>query len=361
MKNKFYPELPHNNLPILPPTFNFDDVEILKKVNTANIALTRLSGEAKSIPNRHLLIEPLSFREAVASSEIENIHTTFNEAIQVTYLEESELKIEQKETKNYREALLKGYNLVTAKEFLNTNSFITIQSILEPSKPGIRKISGIKIQNKNSGKIVYTPPEGEDLIRKLLKNYEDYFNDSSDKIDPLIKMAVLHYQFEAIHPFLDGNGRTGRILMVLYLCMVKRLELPILFLSGYINQNKNEYYNLLRGVTQKDNWKEWIIYILNAVESQSINTTKSVISIRELMQKYRLEIKDKTKIYSADLIEYLFSSPFYNQKTLQTSLGISRNTTSKYFSELERLYLIQSYKYKNDKIYYSPEFQSLLK
>jgi Fic family protein len=201
MKNKFYPELPHNNLPILPPTFNFDDVEILKKVNTANIALTRLSGEAKSIPNRHLLIEPLSFREAVASSEIENIHTTFNEAIQVTYLEESELKIEQKETKNYREALLKGYNLVTAKEFLNTNS----------------------------------------------------------------------------------------------------------------------------------------------------------------LQKYRLEIKDKTKIYSADLIEYLFSSPFYNQKTLQTSLGISRNTTSKYFSELERLYLIQSYKYKNDKIYYSPEFQSLLK
>lgn len=253
--NNFNPEQPYNALPQLPPSFNFDDVEILKKVNNANIALARLSGEAKSIPNRHLLIEPLSFREAVASSEIENIHTTFNDAIQATYIDESELKIEQKEIKNYREALLKGYRLVIEQEFLNTNSFITIQSILEPTKPDIRKIPGTKIQNRSTGEILFTPPEGEDLIRKLLKNFEDYFNDTADEIDPLIKMAVMHYQFEAIHPFLDGNGRTGRILMVLYLCMVKRLELPILFISGYINQHKNDYFSLLSEVTHKENWK----------------------------------------------------------------------------------------------------------
>ncbi len=155
--NNFNPEQPYNDLPILPPSFNFDDVEILKKVNNANIALARLSGEAKSIPNRQVLIEPLSFREAVASSEIENINTTFNDAIEATYLEESELKIEQKETKNYREALLKGYGLVIDQEFLNTNSFISIQSILEPTKPGIRKIPGTKIQNRSTGEILFTP------------------------------------------------------------------------------------------------------------------------------------------------------------------------------------------------------------
>lgn len=361
MKNNFNPNEPYNNLSLLPPSFNFDEVEILKKVNSANIALARLSGEAKSIPNRHVLIEPLSFREAVASSEIENIHTTFNDAIQATYLEESDLKIEQKETKYYREALLKGYRLVIEQEFLNTNSFITIQSILEPSKPGIRKISGTKIQNKNTGTILFTPPEGVDLIRNLLKNFEDYFNNSSDEVDPLIKLAVMHYQFEAIHPFLDGNGRTGRILMVLYLCMLKRLELPILFISGYINQNKNDYYRLLREVTQKENWKEWVIYILKAVESQSIATTKSVIGIRELIQKYRLVIQSKSSIYSAELVEYLFSYPFYSQKTMQSALGISRNTASKYFTELERIDLIKSRKYKNDKIYFLPEFHNLLR
>jgi len=361
MLKKYHPEQPYNELPILPPSFNFDDIEILKKVNNTNIALARLSGEAKSIPNRRVLIEPLSFREAVASSEIENIHTTFNDAIQATYLDESELKIEQKETKNYRDALLKGYRLVIEQEFLNTNSFITIQSILEPSKQGIRKIPGTKIQNRSTGEILFTPPEGEDLIRKLLKNFEDYFNSISTEVDPLIKMSVMHYQFEAIHPFLDGNGRTGRILMVLYLCLVKRLELPILFISGYINQHKNDYYRLLREVTQKGNWKEWIIYILNAVESQSIATTNSVIGIRELIHKYRLVIQSKSKIYTAELVEYLFSFPFYSQKTMQSSLGVSRNTASKYFAELERIDLIKSQKYKNDKIYYLPEFHNLLK
>lgn len=352
---------PYNELPLLPPKFNFDDVEILKKVNKANIALSRLSGEAKSIPNRKVLIEPLTFREAVASSAIENIHTTIDEAFQVTYLDEADLKIEQKETKHYREALLDGYRLVREQGFLNTNSFITIQSILEPTKPGIRKVPGIRIENNKTKEILFTPPEGEEKIRILLKNFEDYFNDTTDDVDPLIKMAVMHYQFEAIHPFLDGNGRTGRILMVLYLCLVERLELPILFISGYINNNKSEYYHLLREVTIKENWKDWVMYILNAVESQSLATTRSVVGIRELISKYRQVIQDKTKIYSAELVEYLFSYPFYSQKTLQSALNISRNTASKYFSELERIGVVKSEKYKNDKVYFCPEFHQLLR
>jgi Fic family protein len=356
----FNPNKPFNELPLLPPNFNFDEIEILKKVVKANIALSRLSGEAKSIPDRKVLIEPLSFREAVASSEIENIQTTLNEALQASYLDEADLKIEQKETKNYREALLKGYRLILENGFLNTNSFITIQSILEPTKPGIRKIPGTHIENKKTKEILFTPPDGEENIRRLLKNFEDYFNNQDNEVDPLIKVAVMHYQFESIHPFLDGNGRTGRILMVLYLCLVQRLELPILFISGYINDHKSDYYKLLREVTQNGNWKDWIMYILNAVESQSLATTKSVVGIRELMAKYRLVINAKTKIYSAELVEYLFSYPFYSQKTMQTSLGVSRNTSSKYFAKLERIGIIKSEKYKNDKIYFVPEFHQLL-
>ena len=350
-------------MPLLPPDFNFDDIEILKKVNKANIALSRLSGEAKSIPNRHVLIEPLSFREAVASSEIENIHTTVDEAFQATYFIEQELKKEQKETKYYREALLSGYNQLKKYGFLNTNSFVDIQSHIVPDKPGIRKVPGIKIQNHTTKEILFTPPEGENLIRQLLANFEKYFNDFDDDVDTLIKMAVLHYQFESIHPFLDGNGRTGRILMVLHLCLAKRLELPILYISGFINQYRSDYYKLLRDVTLNGNWKEWVLFILDAVEEQSIKTTRSVTDIRDLMKKYREVIQQKLpKIYTAELVEYLFSHPFYSQSSMQEKLNIaSRNTASKYFSELIGAGILKEQKYKNDKVYFCPEFQQLLK
>lgn len=358
----FDPNKPYNELPFLPPKFDFDDIDILKKVNTANIALSKLSGEAKSIPNREVLIEPLTFREAVASSEIENIHTTIEEAFESSYVDEIDLKKEQKETKNYRKALLEGYEIIKKNNFLVTNSYIEIQAYLEPSKPGIRKIPGIKIVNKINNNIIFIPPEGEKLILDLLKNYEDYFNNFNDDVDALIKMAVLHYQFESIHPFLDGNGRTGRILMVLYLCLAKRLELPILYISGYINKNKNEYYRLLREVTTNQNWKEWVLYILKAVETQSTETTKSVEGIRELMKKYRELIhQKKPKLKNMELVEYLFSFPFYSQSTIQNKLGVTRKTASKYFNELKEIGIIEEKKYKNEKVYFCPEFHELLK
>ena len=359
----FDPLQPYNELPHLPPNFNFDDVEILKKVNRANIALSRLSGEAKSIPNREVLIEPLSLREAVASSEIENIHSTLEEAFQVTFFDQMELKKEQKETKNYRDALTAGYKLLNDRGFLNTNSFETIQAILEPDKVGIRKIPGVQIKNISTGEVLYTPPVGEDLIRTLLKNFEDYFNTFDDNVDALIKMAVLHYQFESIHPFLDGNGRTGRMLMVLHLCLSKRLELPILFISGYINSHRSDYYRLLRQITRDNNWREWILYILDAVEEQSIKSTTSVTGIRNLMQEYRNKIStDLPKTYSAELVEYLFSYPYYTQSAMQQKLNItSRNTASKYFSELQTVGILKEEKYKKEKIYYCPAFHELLK
>ena len=358
----FDPNKPYNDLPQLPPDFKFDDIEILKKVNRANIAISRLSGEAKSIPNREVLIEPLTFREAVASSEIENINTTIEEAFQSSYINEADLKNEQKETKYYRQSLLNGFNEIKSRGFLNTNSFIAIQSHLEPTKPGIRKIPGVSIKNSLTGEVLYTPPEGENLIRSLLANFENYFNDFSDDIDPLIKMAVLHYQFESIHPFLDGNGRTGRILMVLHLCIAKRLELPILFISGYINRHRSDYYKLLRNITASNNWKEWILFILDAVEVQSVKTTQSVVGIRELMINYREILSNKLPgIYTAELVEYLFSYPYYSQKSMQSVLNISRNTSSKYFSELVKIGILTEKKYKNDKVYFCADFHELLK
>ena len=362
MAKDFDPNKPFNQLPSLPPDFSFDDVEILKKVNRANIALSKLSGIAMAIPNRKLLIEPLSVREAVASSGIENINTTVEEVFQASLFDESRITKAQKETLHYRDALLSGYEMLNQKGFLNTNSFLKIHSILEPDKKGIRRITGVKIINHATNTVLYTPPDGESLIRDLLKNFEDYFNAPDDDVDSLIKVAVCHYQFESIHPFLDGNGRVGRILMVLQLILAKRLELPILFLSGYINQNRAEYYRLLRDVTIKGNWKAWVKYILTAIETQSLETTSTVIKIRDLMQNYREKIKSKLpKIYTADLVEFIFTYPFYNQKIMMESLSISRKTSALYFSLLEENGFVVSMKVGRDVVYYSPKFIKLLK
>jgi Fic family protein len=353
---------PFNQLPSLPPDFSFDDVDILKKVNRANIALSKLSGIAMAIPNRKLLIEPLTVREAVASSGIENINTTVEEVFQASLFDESRITKAQKETLYYRDALLSGYDMLNQKGFLNTNSFIKIHSVLEPGKKGIRKVPGVKIINHANNETLYTPPDGESTIRNLLKNFEDYYNSPDDDVDSLIKVAVCHYQFESIHPFLDGNGRVGRILMVLQLILAKRLELPILFISGYINKNRSEYYRLLREVTIKGNWKAWVNYILTAIEIQSLETTSTVFKIRDLMQKYREIIKLKLpKIYSADLIEYLFSYPFYNQKNFAEAMNLSRNTTSSYFSKLQEIKLLKSIKLGREYIYFCNEFLELLK
>lgn len=357
----FDPLKPYNSLPQLPPNFNFDDIAILKKLNKANIALSRLEAGSFAIPNRTLLLEPLSVREAVASSGIENINTTVAEVFQAELFPEREITKEQKETLHYRDALRVGYQLIHKHTFLHTNGFLEIQGILEPNKKGIRKLPGTSIKNSVTGEVLYTPPEGEVLIRDFLKNYEEYYNNFSDDIDPLLKMAVLHYQFEAIHPFYDGNGRTGRILMVLYLILAKKMELPILFISGYINKNRSEYYRLLREVTSQENWRDWILFILNAVESQASETHITVKKIRDLQEQYKNTMKEKLpKIYSADLVEFLFANPFYNQEQLSKKVGVHPNTAAKYLNFLLVEKFLESFKHKKAKIYFNPEFLKLL-
>lgn len=320
-----------------------------------------MEGSSLAIPNRNLLIEPLSVREAVASSGIENINTTVAEIFQAELFPDKTQSKAQKETLYYKDALLVGFALIQTQGFLHTNSFLEIQKILEPNKAGIRKLPGTSIMNTSTGEVLYTPSEGEDIIRRLLKNYEMYFNNFSDDVDPLIKLAILHYQFEAIHPFNDGNGRTGRILMVLYLILAKRLELPILFISGYINQHRSDYYRLLNAVTTEENWKEWIMFILNAVETQASETAMTVNQIKKMHSEYKKTIKNKLpKIYTAELVDYLLANPFYSQQRLSQVVGKERKTSAKYLNILFEENLIQAFRFKREKIYFCPELLKLL-
>ena len=357
----FDPTTPFNELPHIPPEITFDDVDILKKVNKANIALSNLNGASLAVPNIKLLIEPLTVREAVASSGIENINTTVADVFRAELFPIETVSHAQKETLHYREALLYGFKTINDRGFLNTNSFIEIQNYLEPNKPGIRKLPGTKIQNQITGDVLYAPPDGEDLIRKLLANYEQYYNDGSDDVDPLIKNAILHYQFEAIHPFYDGNGRTGRILMVLHLILSKRLLLPVLFISGYLHKNRTDYYNLLRGVTAENNWKDWILFVLNAIEEQSKSTMKTINIILIMHNDYTERIKKESQpVYSADLVNYLFSAAFYTQENLSKKIDVHVNTAAKYLNVLEQAGLLKSIRIKREKVYFIEGFIEIL-
>lgn len=356
----FDPQKPYNELPLLPPVAYFDDVALLKLVNKANNSLYELKGTAKVLPDGGvILISPLSIREAVASSGIENINTTISEALKAEVIYEKEERFgAEKEILKYRDALKEGYVFLVENGFLHTNSYLKIQAVLEPNKQGIRRLPGTKIQNDRTKEIVYTPPEGHDIIAEKLKNFDQYFNDKTgfDDVDPLVRMAIMHYQFESIHPFLDGNGRTGRILMILYLVMTERLELPILFLSKYILENRDEYYRRLRRVTTHNEWKEWVSYILEGVYRQADETKENILKIKSLMDEYKSIAGQNSFMISPQMMEYLFSNPFYLQKRLSEALGVHRNTAAKYFQDLEKVGVVRKFKYKQRYVYYNEKF-----
>ncbi len=357
---KFDSYTPFNDLPLLPPKYDFDQIEILKRVNTSNIALSNLNALSTKIPNPWLLMQPLLVRESVASSGIENINTTVLEVFEA----EVQLEIKRhgpvKEVLRYREAMLKGLEYVTHNGFLSTNHIVDIQAIIEPSKPGIRKIQGTRIINSTTKEVLYTPPDGEKRLRNFLANLEQYINRHDDDIDPLIKMAVLHYQFESIHPFLDGNGRVGRIIMILHLILTKRLKLPVLFLSGYIEKHKSDYYKLLQQ-TRSGDFGAFILYILQAVEEQANVTASTVQAIEELMTRAEATIKREFPSQGHDLTLCIFSRPFLTIDYVQTSLSLSaRQTASKYLSQLTDMKFLQQKKVGRNKLFYCPPFLKLL-
>ncbi|MDP2642543.1 MAG: Fic/DOC family N-terminal domain-containing protein [Candidatus Peregrinibacteria bacterium] len=355
----FNPKKPNNQLPLLPTDFNYDNVAILKQVNLSNIALAKVNALAGRLPDSILLVSPLLVRESVASSQIENINTTVFEVFEAEVMSEKK-KGPAKEVLNYRDAIFAGLDLVKKRGILTTNDFVKIQSIVEPNKHGIRKL-GVKIMNDLTKEILYTPPEGETHIRDFLANVEEFINKDDDGIDPLVKSAVFHYQFESIHPFLDGNGRVGRILIILYLIMAKRLDLPVLFLSGYIMKHKKSYYECLHKANSKGDLLDVIMFMLRAIEEQAEATVITIQKIEVLMNKFKSVLAKKTVFYSHELIQLLFSKPFMTIDYLQGNMGFSaRQTASKYLTEMVKLGLFQSKKIGKSKFFYSKEFLKLL-
>ena len=266
--------------------YNLKTPKILDALNEASRSLAELKGFANSIPNQHILINAITINEAKDSSAIENIVTSHDSIYKV--LTESDFKEDAaKEVVDYRSAIWRGYSLIKEKGFISTNVLIELQSMIEPNKTGIRKTPGTNLVNSKTGEIIYTPPQAEREIRDLLKNLEDYINDYEDETDPLIKMALIHYQFETIHPFYDGNGRTGRILNVLYLVLSKLLDSPILYLSNYINKHKDEYYRLFTEFRENDEYENWIVYILKGVNDTSKNTIELIKEIQKEMDSYK--------------------------------------------------------------------------
>ena len=351
----------NNELRYLPPEGDIESKTVLKQLNKATRALAELKAYAEVIPNKEILISTIALQEAKASSEIENIITTNVSLYKAMATTESKIDANTKEVLQYREALWYGVKLIEEKELITTNMIIEIQQILEGNRGGIRKLPGTALKNALTGETVYTPPSGEELIRKLLANLEEYYN-IPDDIDSLIKLAVTHYQFEAIHPFYDGNGRTGRILNILYLLKEGLLDSPILYLSSYIIRNKKEYYEFLNKVTKDNDWESWIIYMLKAIEFTSKETLRTAKEIKNLIDATIDFVKEKEpKIYSKELIEFIFKEVYLKANQLVDNGLSSRKTVVKYLKALEEIGVLQSEKVGREVIYINTALFNLLK
>ncbi len=355
-------EKPFNNLPLLPPSKEkIETIKVLRQLVKSSVALAELKGLAKILPNPNILLNAVILKEASASSEIENVITTQDKLYQALSAKATQVDSATKEVLRYREAMLYGFHFVQKKEFLNTNAIIEIQKILEENAAGIRKLPGTALRNAATGKVIYTPPDNIDNLTLLLKNFEKYVNEHDD-ISPLIKMAVQHYQFESIHPFYDGNGRTGRIINILYLILNGLLENPILYLSAYIIDNKTDYYRLLQEIRIKDNWEDWVLYILKGIEQTANETIVRVNEISQLFIKTQELVKKKApKSYSKELIELLFEHPYCKTEYLTDRFGISRITASKYLKELEKINVLESKKAWKETLYINTKLFNLLK
>lgn len=321
----------------LPLSKDIETKKVLKKLNEAHRALAELKGLVSSIPNENILINTLGLQEAKDSSEIENIITTHDDLYKAELNLDGLKSLDAKEVQNYITALKTGYSLISKRNILTNNNIIQIQSELEKNKAGFRKVPGTALKNATTGKVIYTPPQDYNTIKELMSNLEQFINDDTlSEFDPIVKMAIIHYQFESIHPFYDGNGRTGRIINVLYLVMKGLLDLPILYLSHYIIENKADYYKLLQEIRITDNWENWLLYIIEAVKQTSKQTITLIKNIQQLMLEYKHLIRDNYKFYSQDLLNNLFQHPYTKIEFIERDLGVSRITAANYLNKLAK-------------------------
>lgn len=324
-------------IPDLPPPGELETKLVLKYAALAHRFLAELKGRAATIPNQGILIDTLSLQEAKASSEIENIVTTQDELFQAALFPDNPSSPAAKEVALYRDALRSGLKDLHGKQgVISNNSIIAMFQILKRTEGGFRNSPGTALKNDQTGEIVYVPPQGGDEVITHMTALEKFINaDDMRHLDPLVRMAIIHHQFESIHPFPDGNGRLGRILNVLYLTQQGLLDIPILYLSRYITRNKGDYYKLLQSVRETGDWEPWLIYMLTAVAETSAQTIELIGGIRDLMARYKQEIRSEySRIYSQDLLNNLFRHPYTRIDYLVNDLGVSRQTASKYLDQL---------------------------
>ncbi len=350
-----------NQLKMLPATFDFESIAILKQLARAHRYLAELKGVSKTIPNQDILINTLALQEAKDSSAIENIITT-NDDLFMNELGEAPGNAAAKEVRDYAMALRMGFKQVSTSRLITVNHLVDIYQQVKKTDAGVRRLPGTELRNGLTGETVYVPPQNFDEINALLANLERYINDDSlSGADPLVKMAVIHYQFESIHPFTDGNGRTGRILNVLYLVLKELLDIPVLYLSRYIITRKSDYYRLLQKVRDEDAWEEWILFMLAGIEQTSRQTITIVQRIGRIMGEYKNRIRTEyPKIYSQELLNNLFFHPYTRIDFLMKDMDISRPTAAKYLDALLTMKLITKQRMGTSNYYVNNKLFDLL-
>lgn len=356
----FNPELPFNDLPDLPPPHEqIETTRILKKCIDARVALAELKQAAELIPNSAVLVNALPLLEARASSEIENIVTTTDKLFEFADIAEDRADAATKEALRYRTALYEGTKMVQ-RRMLTTDMAIQICSTVKGTELDLRSEPGTTLKNRMSGKVIYTPPVGQQLLQDKLDNWAAFMHEETD-IDPLVRLAIQHYQFEAIHPFSDGNGRTGRILNILFLVEHGLLDSPILYLSRYIISNKAAYYRLLQRVTQEQAWEDWIMFVLEGVDETCTWTTDKIKAIRELMDHTAEFVQSRLpKIYSWELCALLFKQPYCRIGNLVDAGIAQRQTASVYLKQLCDIGVLKEVKSGRENIFVHPKYIELL-
>ncbi|MFA7055542.1 MAG: Fic/DOC family N-terminal domain-containing protein [Acholeplasmataceae bacterium] len=345
----------------LPFHINLNEVEILKELNTANHHIGELKGILKILPNPGIVLSLINLSESKDSSAIENIITTYDEIFKVIVSKKS-IGGKPKEVINYKHAMDHGLLVMRQKGFISTNMLVEIQNVIEPNKGGIRKLPGTVIINDKTNEVVHTPPQNETEIRELMHNLELFINQNDD-YDPLIQMALIHFQFESIHPFYDGNGRTGRILNILYLVLKEKLSEPILYLSKYIIENKEQYYTLLKKCNEDiANIKDFVMYILKGISETSKNTINLILRINQSVELTKDMMKNRLPdIYRNEIVEHLFSYMYTKNEFFRENLDISRATATKYLKLLEKEGFIVSEQLGKEVIYKNVQLLNLIK
>jgi Fic family protein len=347
----------------LPFAEDIESARVLRKLTKAHQALAELKGVVAGIPNQSILISTLSLQEAKDSSAIENIITTQDDLYRSDSLAQHFVSVAAKEVHSYATALRNGFEQVKRTGLLTHNDILEIQACVEQNRAGLRKLPGTALVNDLTGATVYTPPQHPDEIVALMSNLERFINDDEMcSWDPLTKMAVIHHQFESIHPFYDGNGRTGRIVNILYLVQQGLLGSPVLYLSRYINQHKSDYYRLLQATRDTGDWTDWLLFMLDGVEQTSHQTTALITAIVALMQRHKNALREQLpRIYSQDLINNLFRHPYTKIEFVMTELLVHRNTASRYLDELVRIGLLSRHKLGKENFYLNNALFELLR